>query len=91
MDFGTSQYLDLKIFALDTVPFFARLSHVTFDEMAVRMINTLALWVINYAFICFFANCWAVLAVGLGVSRPEAWPPGFGNVSDAWTLRRYWG
>ena len=91
MDFGTTLPLDPKIFALDTIPFFARLSHVTFEEMAVRTINTIALWVINYAFICFFANCWAVVAVGLGWSRPEAWPPGFGNMSDAWTLRRYWG
>ena len=91
MDFGTARYLDPKIFALDTVPFFARLSHVTIEGMVVRMVNMLALWVINYALICFFANCWAVFAVGLGMSRPEAWPPGFGSVSDAWTLRRAWG
>ena len=91
MDFGTSLHLDPKIFALDTVPFFARLSHVTLEETGTKMMNTLALWVINYAFICFFANCWAVFAVALGVSRPEAWPPGFGNVSDAWTLRMFWG
>ena len=93
LDIGTFHPLDPKLFDLATIPFFARLwsGRITLDEIGVRVTNTLANWVMNYAFICFFANCWACLVVGVGLSKPEAWPPGFGALSDAWTLRRCWG
>lgn len=32
----------------------------------------------------------ALVAVGTGLSRPAEWPPFFGSVADAWTVRRFW-
>ncbi|KAI1182832.1 membrane bound O-acyl transferase family-domain-containing protein [Nemania serpens] len=32
----------------------------------------------------------SVLAVALGVGDPEDWPPLFGKLSEAWTVRRFW-
>ncbi|KAF5328770.1 hypothetical protein D9619_011600 [Psilocybe cf. subviscida] len=33
----------------------------------------------------------SVAAVALGLSRPQAWPPYFGNLKDAYTVRNCWG
>ncbi|KAL5356670.1 membrane bound O-acyl transferase family-domain-containing protein [Aspergillus floccosus] len=32
----------------------------------------------------------SVVSVGLGVSRPHQWPPLFGSITEAHTLRRFW-
>ncbi|KAJ5183719.1 hypothetical protein N7492_001335 [Penicillium capsulatum] len=33
----------------------------------------------------------SVVHVGLGLDEPRDWPPAFGRIGDAYTLRRYWG
>ncbi|KAJ5814290.1 uncharacterized protein N7503_001040 [Penicillium pulvis] len=33
----------------------------------------------------------SILLVGLGINSPQDWPPLFGRMSDAYTLRNYWG
>lgn len=33
----------------------------------------------------------SITFVGLGLSRPEDWPPLYGNIWDAFTVRRVWG
>jgi hypothetical protein len=33
----------------------------------------------------------SIIVVGLGISAPEQWPPVFGNYSDCYTLRGYFG
>ena len=92
IDIGTFHPLDPKLFDLATIPVLARLPlGFASDEIISRTINTVVNWIINYAFICFFANCWACLVVLSGLSVPEAWPPGFAALADAWTLRRFWG
>lgn len=36
-------------------------------------------------------DLFSVVAVGLGIDGPAAWPPRFGSVGDAWSLRMFWG
>ncbi|KAL9076087.1 MAG: hypothetical protein Q9161_001134 [Pseudevernia consocians] len=95
LDIGTFYPLHPKIFDLATIPLFARLPSssggISADEIVHRIANTVANWIVNYAFICFFANSWACFVVAVGWSEPGAWPPGFGSLADAWTLRRFWG
>ncbi|KAF8644333.1 hypothetical protein AX16_008541 [Volvariella volvacea WC 439] len=31
-----------------------------------------------------------ILSVGLGLSKPEEWPPLFGNLREGYTIRRFW-
>ncbi|KAF8991052.1 membrane bound O-acyl transferase family-domain-containing protein [Cyathus striatus] len=33
----------------------------------------------------------STIVVGLGLSDASAWPPSFGKLSDAYTIRRFWG
>ncbi|KAL6235275.1 hypothetical protein BDW75DRAFT_230456 [Aspergillus navahoensis] len=33
----------------------------------------------------------SLVSVGLGVSLPHQWPPLFGSINEAYTLRRFWG
>lgn len=33
----------------------------------------------------------SIIMVGLGINSPQDWPPLFGRMSDAYTLRKYWG
>lgn len=33
----------------------------------------------------------SIISVGLGETEPREWPPLFGNLSDAYTVRRFWG
>jgi hypothetical protein len=33
----------------------------------------------------------SLVAVSLGINRPQAWPPYFGSVKDAYTVRNVWG
>ena len=45
----------------------------------------------TYAILKFYCELASLVAVGLGLSRPEDWPDTFGSWSDAYTLRRLWG
>ncbi len=45
----------------------------------------------TYAILKMYYEAASLLAVGLGLGRPEDWPDMFGNWSDAYTLRRLWG
>ncbi|KAI1439026.1 membrane bound O-acyl transferase family-domain-containing protein [Xylaria sp. CBS 124048] len=33
----------------------------------------------------------SIIAVGLGISKPADWPPSFGKLSEATSLRKFWG
>ncbi|BCS28416.1 wax synthase family protein [Aspergillus puulaauensis] len=42
-------------------------------------------------FISIFYRIVAVISVAFGVSGPRQWPSLFGSVTDAYTIRRFWG
>ncbi|KAL3442994.1 hypothetical protein BJX65DRAFT_312293 [Aspergillus insuetus] len=41
-------------------------------------------------FMDFYYPVVAILCVGLRLSRPDQWPPLFGSIAEAYTLRRFW-
>ncbi|RPD61545.1 hypothetical protein L227DRAFT_562600 [Lentinus tigrinus ALCF2SS1-6] len=62
-----------------------------FDGLLLRSWNALVWLAMTYAILKMYYEAASLLAVGLGLSRPEDWPDMFGNWSDAYTIRRLWG
>ena len=58
---------------------------------ALRSWCTLVWLVMTYAILKLYYVLGSLLAVALGISRPEVWPDTFGKWEDAYTLRRLWG
>ncbi|PYH48329.1 wax synthase family protein [Aspergillus saccharolyticus JOP 1030-1] len=57
-----------------------------------RLVSTYILGVIpSYLFLDILYRCGAMVAVGTGLQTMADWPPLFGNLADAWTLRGFWG
>lgn len=78
------------LFADSKVPFFARLSSVTGEDVTMRFITTMASTAITYLLFQAMYSSAAVLMVGLNLSRTKRWRPLFGYFSDVWSLRRAW-
>ncbi|KAJ5165845.1 hypothetical protein N7492_006141 [Penicillium capsulatum] len=65
---------------------------VPIDQWIERIISNLVTWFIigrlvldsHYRFLSF-------VCVGLDLNSPAEWPPAFGRMADAYTLRNYWG
>jgi hypothetical protein len=89
--FGVNPETNSVLFDSQKVPFFARLSHVSAKEIAIRIISSLTLWVTIYCVTNMGYNILGIIAVGTGVSPVSAWRPPFGSVADAYTVRRFWG
>ncbi|KAI8632625.1 membrane bound O-acyl transferase family-domain-containing protein [Xylariaceae sp. FL1651] len=86
--------LGLKLFFTDPA---TGSIHLNSRFLTLRSSNPL--WSIAKAFIFgagpyFFINAQyvacSVLAVALGLGAPKDWPPLFGKLSEAWTVRRFW-
>lgn len=74
----------------------ARISWRNFDNLtpehlSIRIATTLGFWLDVYCIIQCYMGFFALVAVGSGASKVEYWPPGFGNVSEAYSIRRFWG
>ena len=67
------------------------LDNLTTEHLAVRVATTLGFWLAVYCIIQCYMGFFALIAVGFGVSKVEYWPPGFGPMSEAYTIRRFWG
>jgi hypothetical protein len=82
---------DPSMFSLSTIPFFRRLDDVTSSELALRLSSTLAFWISTYCIVNVINGVFALFCVGLGVSEAKDWPPIFGAVGEASSVRRFWG
>ncbi|KAL8686046.1 MAG: hypothetical protein Q9224_005569 [Gallowayella concinna] len=61
------------------------------EQLLVRSVTALGFWLNLYCIIQFYMGAFAFFMVGIGVSRVEYWPPSFGPMSEAYTVRRFWG
>jgi hypothetical protein len=78
-------------FAAAKEPFFSRLRSINGEELAIRIFSTVGFWVNMYLFISVLYDVLTVFHVGLGIDPPHAWPPAFGNISEAYSVRQFWG
>jgi hypothetical protein len=72
-------------------PFFSRLRSINGEELVIRIFSTVGFWVNMYLFISVLYDVLTVFHVGLGIDPPHAWPPAFGNISEAYSVRQFWG
>ena len=79
------------LFNQQNVPLLARWDELSAAELAVRTFASLAVWLNIY---CMFRVGYGIMgfvAVGTGLSEVTAWPPAFGPLAEAYTVRRFWG
>lgn len=92
MDF-IPHYID-ELNMMDFLPiketYFRRIGSVTFRETVIRVwIVTVFIW----NSVCTYNTIHKILAiifVGSGLDEPEDWPPLFGDIRDATSIRNFW-
>ena len=66
-------------------------ANLSVEHLIVRSASTLGFWVGLYCVIQAYMGAIAFVLVALDLNEVRHWPPGFGPVSEAYTLRRFWG
>ncbi|TVY80984.1 Acetyltransferase ataH [Lachnellula suecica] len=80
-----------KYFSNSNIPLLSRLSVISAAELGMRFGATIGMGV---SMICVQQGICSVAAffcVAYGISKPEGWPTLYGLVSEAYSLRRFWG
>ena len=82
--------LEMLDFLPNKLTYFRRISTVSLRETLVRA------WLVFYwtfysvGLYTAFHDFFAILFVGSGVDKPEDWPPMFGSVTEATSIRNFW-
>ncbi|KAL9128616.1 MAG: hypothetical protein Q9217_002750 [Psora testacea] len=79
------------LFASERVAFFSRLRDVSTEEVIVRYFSAIMFGIVTYLLFQGVHCGMGAVMVGLGVSEVKMWRPCFGNLSESWSLRRFWG
>ena len=79
------------LFSSNRIPFLSRLREVSTLEISTRVLSVLGYWTVQYMVIQVLYSVLAVLAVALHITDVDVWPPVFGSVEEAWSIRQYWG
>ncbi|OLN85272.1 hypothetical protein CCHL11_04375 [Colletotrichum chlorophyti] len=80
---------DMKV---NQTVYFRRLlrNQVTLRETAIRAYFAFeTVWGAYSWYTRLHYSC-ALFFVGLGIDEPEEWPPSFGDIRQAWNIRRFW-
>lgn len=67
-----------------------RLREVTWKELQARVALTVICQAHDYAFITWLHSVLSVFGVVIFGHDPEDWPPLFGDITEAYTVRRAW-
>ena len=65
--------------------------NLSVEQLIVRSTSTLGFWISLYCVIQAYMGAVAFVSVALGLSEAKYWPPGFGSLDEAYTIRRFWG
>lgn len=79
------------LFADKNIPLLFRLRELTVEEAITRTITSASFWLVNYLTLMLFFDIPGIFCVSTGLSTVAWWRPPFNSISEAWTLRRYWG
>ena len=82
---------DDVMFTLDRIPILSRLHDVSLEEVITRTCASVAFWLIIYCIIRAMYNVLAIVAVTTHLTEVKAWRPLYGSLSDAWSIRQFWG
>ncbi|PLB44772.1 hypothetical protein P170DRAFT_458457 [Aspergillus steynii IBT 23096] len=82
--------VNARFYTLAKIPVFGRLGEISSEELLMRVGcvvgAAIGLVCTQGGIYCIFA----VVGVLLGVSDPKDWPPFYGSIFDAYTLRGFW-
>jgi hypothetical protein len=70
---------------------FSRYWEITGPELVIRASIVFAFWLNTTCIVAMIHSMLAVVHVGLHISEPAQWPPIFGPISQAYTVRQFWG
>ena len=78
------------MYSLRFVPFFGFLNEVSSEELVIRTITTIGLWISIYCMLQIMHGTVAILAVATSLMKVKTWRPLFGPPSKAYTIRQFW-
>ncbi|KAL9090244.1 MAG: hypothetical protein Q9159_002049 [Coniocarpon cinnabarinum] len=78
-------------FSTENIPLLNNLGQASGRALAVRCGATVGFFVAVYCTANLTFDLLALIAVGLNWSRPEEWPPFFNSLSEAQSVRLFWG
>ena len=81
--------LNAVLYSPDKIPLLT--SSISIEKLITRIFSTFGFAAIMYSLIWSYMALLGVIAVGSGLSEPRYWPPVFGPVKEAYSLRRFWG
>lgn len=61
------------------------------EAVLTRVLATAAFWITLSLFLSLIYDVLAITQVTLFLSEPADWPPLFGRLVDAWSVRQFWG
>ena len=79
------------LFSDDKVALFRRLGGLDAEDIVIRVLASLVLWLNIFCIFRIFHGLLVFLAVGSSFSEVRDWPPPFGHISEAYSVRRFWG
>lgn len=88
---GAQPERNVLLFSNQKVALFRRWNSLGAEELVVRVLASFMLWLNIYCIFRIFHGLIVLLAVGSGVSKVRDWPPPFGPLSEAYSVRRFWG
>ena len=88
---NTDKEQNPRLFSAQNVPFFMRNRNLSIEELIVRLATTLGLWVSLYCVIQLYMSTIAFISVACGLDETKSWRPTFGSLSEAYTIRQFWG
>ncbi|KMU76043.1 hypothetical protein CISG_05302 [Coccidioides immitis RMSCC 3703] len=68
-----------------------RMTEISLEELAIRTGSVIGFAAAAMAMIVQLHAFASAVIVGLGIHDPEEWPLMYGRISDAWSVRRFWG
>lgn len=83
--------VDRKMFQPSLVPFFTRIGEVTQEEVWTRLVVGVTTWTGAYCLLQVLLCIPAIVGICLKPGSVQEWPPGFGPVLEAYTVRGFWG
>jgi hypothetical protein len=87
---GADPEMAAKYFSTRNVPLFTRLHDVSYEELGMRLSATI---VLGISMACVQRGIYSIAAfvcVACGISEPASWPPFFGPMMEAYSMRRFW-
>lgn len=88
---GAQPERNAVLFSDQKVALFRRWDSLGPEELVVRALASFMLWLNIYCIFRIFHGLIVLLAVGSGFSKVQDWPPPFGPLSEAYSVRRFWG